>query len=97
VCNIKSGSAGITLTAATKFVAVELPWNAKDADQLRGRNHRIGQKRETEGIFLLTRDTIEEKLCKVIQQKQEIHEAIIEGKKLNDLPIHKMLEMEMGK
>ena len=28
---------------------------------------------------------------------QENHEAIIEGKKLNDLPIHKMLEMEMGK
>jgi SWI/SNF-related matrix-associated actin-dependent regulator 1 of chromatin subfamily A len=97
VCNIKAAGAGITLTAATKAVVCELPWTAKDITQIMGRNHRIGQTRETEMIFLLTKDTIEEKLCKVIQEKQAIHEAIIEGKKLNDLPIYKMLEMEMGK
>ncbi len=97
VVNAKAGGSGITLTAATKSVCCELPWTATLTTQLMGRNHRIGQTRETEMIFLLTKDTIEEKLCKVIQQKQEIHEAIIEGKKLNDLPIHKMLEMEMGK
>jgi SWI/SNF-related matrix-associated actin-dependent regulator 1 of chromatin subfamily A len=97
VVNAKAGGSGITLTAATKSVCCELPWTATLTTQLMGRNHRIGQTRETEMVFLLTKDTIEEKLCKVIQQKQEIHEAIIEGKKLNDLPIHKMLEMEMGK
>jgi SWI/SNF-related matrix-associated actin-dependent regulator 1 of chromatin subfamily A len=97
VCNIRAAGMGVTLTAATKSVVVELPWASRDVDQLRGRNHRIGQTKETEVIFLLTKDTIEEKLCKVIQEKQAIHEAIIEGKKLNDLPIHKMLEMEMGK
>lgn len=95
VCNIKAAGCGITLTAATKFVVAELPWNSKDADQLRGRNYRIGQTQETEGIFLLTKNTIEEKLCRIIEEKQRIHEAIIEGRKLDDLPMMKMLEQMM--
>lgn len=97
VCNIKAAGAGITLTAATKSVVAELPWTSKDVTQIMGRNHRIGQTRETEMIFLLTQGTIEEKLCKVIQEKQAIHEAIIEGKKLDDLPLHKLLEQELTK
>ena len=95
VCNIKAAGAGITLTAATKSVVCELPWTARDITQLAGRNHRIGQTRETELIFLLTKNTIEEKLCKVIEEKQRIHEAIIEGRRLDDLPIMKMLEQMM--
>lgn len=95
VCNIKAAGAGITLTAATKSVVCELPWTSRDITQLAGRNHRIGQTRETELIFLLTENTIEEKLCKVIEEKQRIHEAIIEGRKLDDLPIMKMLEQMM--
>jgi SWI/SNF-related matrix-associated actin-dependent regulator 1 of chromatin subfamily A len=95
VCNIKAASSGITLTAATKSVVCELPWTARSVTQLAGRNHRIGQTRETELVFLLTKNTIEEKLCKVIEEKQRIHEAIIEGRKLDDLPIMKMLEQLM--
>lgn len=97
VLNIKAASAGITLTAATKSVVCELPWTSRDITQLSGRNYRIGQDRETEVIFLLTKGTIEEKLCALIEEKQAYHAKIIEGHSVNELPIHKLLEEEMKK
>lgn len=91
VCNTKAASAGITLTSASTTVFVELPWTASTVSQARDRNYRIGQDKDTDVIYLVAQDTIEERLCKVLQHKQQLQEQIIEGKKRNDLPVLDML------
>jgi SWI/SNF-related matrix-associated actin-dependent regulator 1 of chromatin subfamily A len=95
VINIAAGAAGITLTAAKTIAVAELPWTSRAVTQLSGRTDRIGQTRDNEVIFLLTANTIEEKLCKTIQAKAGIHEQVINGTKTNSLPLHKMLEQMM--
>jgi SNF2 family DNA or RNA helicase len=92
VINIAAGAAGITLTAAKTIAVAELPWTSRAVVQLSGRTDRIGQTRDNDVIFLLTENTIEEKLCKTIQAKAGIHDQVINGTKTNSLPLHKMLE-----
>jgi SWI/SNF-related matrix-associated actin-dependent regulator 1 of chromatin subfamily A len=92
ICQIKAAGAGITLTAATTTVVAELPWTSRAVEQLNARNHRIGQDRDTRTIFLLTENTIEEKLCKAIEMKAGIAAAVIDGKPTHDLPLMTMLE-----
>lgn len=92
ICNIKAAGAGVTLTAATTTVVVELPWTSRAVEQLNARNHRIGQDRDTRTIFLLTQDTIEAKLCAAIQTKAAIASAVIDGKPTHDMPLMTMLE-----
>ena len=95
VINIAAGAAGITLTAAKTIAVAELPWTSRAVVQLSGRTDRIGQTRDNEVIFLLTENTIEEKLCKTIQAKAGIHDQVVNGTKTNSLPLHKMLEQMM--
>ena len=92
VCNIKSGGAGITLTAATKTVFVELPWVPKDINQAKDRNFRIGQTEETEVIYLVAADTIEGKLCRALQTKSQSSDEVIEGSRTNSLNLFDMLK-----
>ena len=92
ICQIRAAGAGITLTAATTTVVVELPWTSRAVEQLNARNHRIGQDRNTRTIFLLTQDTIEAKLCAAIQSKAAIAAAVIDGRLTHDMPLMTMLE-----
>jgi SWI/SNF-related matrix-associated actin-dependent regulator 1 of chromatin subfamily A len=92
IINIKAGGAGITLTAAKTTVVAQLPWTPRDCEQLSGRTDRISQTRENEVIYLLTKDTIEEKLCKAIQEKGLIQAAILDGKRVTNLKLMTLLE-----
>ncbi len=79
VCNIVAAGAGITLTAATETVFAELPWSPRHVLQAKDRNFRIGTSEETRVTYLITAGTIEEKLCKILQEKQLIAEQAIDG------------------
>jgi SWI/SNF-related matrix-associated actin-dependent regulator 1 of chromatin subfamily A len=97
VCNIVAAGAGITLTAAAKTVFAEMPWSPRHVLQARDRNFRIGQTRETVVTYLVTKGTIEEKLCKVLQEKQLVSEQIIDGEKQNTMNVLDLLVQEMAK
>jgi SNF2 family DNA or RNA helicase len=47
--------------------------------------------------YLVARDTIEEKLCEVIQRKQRILESVLDGGDGGDLDIYDALLEEMRK
>ena len=79
VCSIKAAGVGLTLTASSNVIFVELPWTAADTDQCEDRCHRIGQKDSVNCIYFLGKNTIDEDIYKIIQYKREISNIITGG------------------
>jgi SWI/SNF-related matrix-associated actin-dependent regulator 1 of chromatin subfamily A len=60
-------------------VFVEIGWTPADIGQPEDRLHRIGQKYPVNITLLVAHNTIEEKLCKIIQKKQRILDKTLDG------------------
>ena len=80
VCSIKAAGVGLTLTASSIVAFVELPWHAADTDQCEDRCHRIGQKNSVQCVYFLGKNTIEEDIYQIIQDKREVSNKITGGK-----------------
>ena len=62
IMNLQAGGVGITPTAASDVVFVELPWTQADCDQVENRVHRDGQKKAVNAYYLLDSKTIDGKI-----------------------------------
>jgi SWI/SNF-related matrix-associated actin-dependent regulator 1 of chromatin subfamily A len=77
---IKSGGTGITLTAASNEIFIDLSWNPADHQQAEGRAHRPGAIYESLNIYqIISRNTIDGFMIKLLKRKQEIFDKLIEG------------------
>jgi len=72
ICNIKSGGVGITLTASSRVIFLELPWHPADCEQCEDRCHRIGQKNSVQITYFLGHNTIDEYIYNIIDKKRQI-------------------------
>jgi SWI/SNF-related matrix-associated actin-dependent regulator of chromatin subfamily A-like protein 1 len=79
VGNMKAAGVGITLTAASNMVFLELPWTGAEIDQATDRLHRITQKFMVNIYFLLAKNTIMDKLAKILDVKRKVIDAIMDG------------------
>jgi SWI/SNF-related matrix-associated actin-dependent regulator of chromatin subfamily A-like protein 1 len=79
VTNLKAGGVGITLTAASDELILELGWNPKIMDQVIDRIHRIGQKEGVNIYYLLALGTIEERIAELLDRKRKIIDGVIDG------------------
>jgi SWI/SNF-related matrix-associated actin-dependent regulator of chromatin subfamily A-like protein 1 len=79
ITNLKAGGVGITLTAASDELIIELGWNPKIMDQMQDRVHRIGQTRGVNIYYLLALGTIEEKIAELLDKKRKIIDGVIDG------------------
>lgn len=78
--NIKAAGVGLTLTASSNVAIIQFPWNPGEMLQAEDRSHRITQKRKVTIWKLVAKDTIEERIIKLLQYKQNEIDKIIDGK-----------------
>jgi len=77
----KSAGVGITLTAASNVIFLDLPWNPADLEQGENRAHRPGAEYECLNIYTIySRDSVDGFMRKLLDRKQEIIDQLIEGK-----------------
>lgn len=74
---LKTGGVGLNLTAADMVYIFEPWWNKAAEEQAINRLHRFGQKSTVLSYSLITRDTIEEKIQQLQQQKADLFEGLI--------------------
>lgn len=70
---------GLTLTAGTVVIFLDHPWNRALYDQAVDRCHRIGQSENITVYNLLCKDTIDERIWKLVEEKGEMADAMIDG------------------
>jgi superfamily II DNA or RNA helicase len=75
--SLKAGGLGLNLTAAEYVFLLDPWWNPAVEAQAIDRAHRIGQSRNVFAYRLVARDTIEEKILQLQQNKRDLADAII--------------------
>ena len=74
---LKTGGVGLNLTAADTVFIFEPWWNKAAEEQAVNRLHRFGQKANVLSYSIITRNTIEEKIQILQQQKTELFNGLI--------------------
>ncbi len=77
--SLKAGGLGLNLTAADYVIHMDPWWNPAVEDQASDRAHRIGQQRPVTVYRLVTRNTIEEKIVKLHQEKRDLASSLLDG------------------
>lgn len=96
--NLQAAGSGLTLTAAQTAVFVQMFWRPADHLQAEDRIHRIGQLNQTMIYYLVAANTIEERVCRVLQTKTDIVSHVLDGKAQGEsLDIHDMYLKELMK
>ncbi len=71
-----AGGTGLNLQSADTVVNLEVPWNPAVLEQRIARVHRMGQHRPVQVFNLVTRDSIEERVLRVVAQKRTLFEGV---------------------
>lgn len=83
--NIQAAGVGLTLTAAYATCFLQLPWTPSAVSQAADRVHRIGQTAECVfTYFLLGTNTIEIEVAEMIDKKQKVLDAVLDGVKSDE-------------
>lgn len=83
VGNIKAAGVGLTLTASANLAFTEMFWVPAAHTQAEDRIHRVTQKRATWINYLVAGGTIEERLCRIVQDKQETVSGTLDRGRVN--------------
>lgn len=71
---------GLTLTAGTVEIFMDEPWNKANKEQAEDRCHRVGTKENVTIYTLLCKDTIDERIHDLVEQKGAMAKALVDGK-----------------
>ncbi len=77
VASLLAAGVGIDLSAASIVIHYDRWWNPAKENQATDRVHRIGQTRGVQVLKLVTKNTIEEKIHSLIEQKKGLIEETI--------------------
>jgi len=95
--NIRAAGIGITLTAANTLAFAELDWVPANHTQAEDRIHRLGQDKQVWIWYLVAANTIEEKLCEVLEKKQRVVQSTLDGGTIDDLDVYRQLMKKIRK
>jgi superfamily II DNA or RNA helicase len=79
VLSLKAGGVGLNLTAAAHVVHFDRWWNPAVEDQATDRAYRIGQHRNVLVHKLVCRGTVEERIDRMIEDKQALARGVLAG------------------
>lgn len=77
--SLKAGGTGLNLTGADTVVHYDPWWNLAAQQQATDRAHRIGQQKSVQVIRLVVKDSVEEKILKLQEAKQQLADAVLDG------------------
>jgi SNF2 family DNA or RNA helicase len=90
--SLKAGGFGLNLTAADYVIHLDPWWNPAVEAQATDRAHRIGQDRPVTVYRLITKDTIEESIVALHQNKRALAEALLsEGSEAATLSVGELI------
>jgi SNF2 family DNA or RNA helicase len=75
--SLKAGGTGLNLTGADIVIHYDPWWNVSAQNQATDRAHRIGQQNSVQVYKLIAKDTIEEKILKLQQDKLKLADSVI--------------------
>lgn len=75
ICSIAAAGVGITLTASSTVTFIEMGWHPAIMEQAEDRAHRIGQKTNVQCIYFIGRETIDEWVYQLIDEKRAVSNA----------------------
>ena len=76
--SLKAGGTGLNLTRASYVLLLDPWWNPAAEAQAFDRAHRIGQTTKVFVYKFITRDTVEEKILKLQEEKRALFQSFIE-------------------
>jgi SNF2 family DNA or RNA helicase len=74
-----AGGTGLNLQTADTVINLEVPWNPAVLEQRVARVHRMGQDRPVRVVHFVTRNSIEERVQRVIEQKRALFAGLFDG------------------
>ena len=95
--SIKAGGVGLNLTAASYVFLLDPWWNPAVEAQAYDRAHRIGQQNKVFVYKFITRDSIEEKILRLQEEKLQLFDSMISSdndilKQLNVNDVMRLIE-----
>ena len=82
IASLKCGGVGLNLTMASRVICVDLWWNSFVEQQAFARIFRIGQESETFITRLIVKNTVDEKLQKMQDDKSAVIGEAIDSPKI---------------
>ncbi|GHU35901.1 hypothetical protein FACS1894105_05350 [Clostridia bacterium] len=75
---IQTAGLGITLTAASTMVFYSMDYSMSNFEQAKARIHRVGQSQPCTYIYLIAKNTVDEKVLKVLREKANLAKVLID-------------------
>lgn len=77
--SLKAGGSGLNLTSAQAVIHYDPWWNMSAKNQATDRVHRIGQKETVQVFSLIMKNSIEEKIMTLQENKKNLADTFVEG------------------
>jgi SNF2 family DNA or RNA helicase len=92
--NYQTMGTGHDLYAGSCVIEYEQPWTAADENQAQDRAHRIGVTKTVTCIRLVSRNTVDERVCDIVDSKRDLSDAVENKKFIADM-VEKTLNMQI--
>eukprot|EP01059_Diplonema_ambulator_P035731 TRINITY_DN8541_c0_g3_i2.p1 TRINITY_DN8541_c0_g3~~TRINITY_DN8541_c0_g3_i2.p1 ORF type:complete len:541 (+),score=61.65 TRINITY_DN8541_c0_g3_i2:1298-2920(+) len=76
---IQSGANGLNLQNASAVILLDIPWNPSKMSQAICRAYRVGQQKPVHAYRLVSRGTVEEKICLLALTKQWVTNHVVDN------------------
>jgi SNF2 family DNA or RNA helicase len=77
--SLKAGGVGLNLNSASRVIMFDRWWNPAAENQAIQRAHRFGRTQPLQVIRFIVKDTIEERIAAILEEKTELFEEYVES------------------